>query len=32
VEGLRILVHGLEALDKTPLVDVKPVLDKAAEQ
>lgn len=32
VEGLRVLVHGLEALDGTPLVDVKPVLDKAAER
>ena len=26
VEGSRILVHGLEAIDGTPLVDVKPVL------
>jgi tRNA-Thr(GGU) m(6)t(6)A37 methyltransferase TsaA len=32
VEGSRILVHGLEALDGTPLADVKPVLDKAAER
>jgi tRNA-Thr(GGU) m(6)t(6)A37 methyltransferase TsaA len=32
VEGSRILVHGLEAIDGTPLVDVKPVLDKAAER
>lgn len=32
VEGTRILVHGLEALDGTPLLDVKPVLDKAAER
>ena len=32
VEGLRILVHGLEAIDGTPLVDVKPVLDKTAER
>jgi tRNA-Thr(GGU) m(6)t(6)A37 methyltransferase TsaA len=26
VDGLRMLVHGLEAIDGTPLVDVKPVL------
>jgi tRNA-Thr(GGU) m(6)t(6)A37 methyltransferase TsaA len=26
VEGLRIRVQGLEALDDTPIVDVKPVL------
>jgi tRNA-Thr(GGU) m(6)t(6)A37 methyltransferase TsaA len=32
VEGSRILVHGLEALDGTPLADAKPVLDKAAER
>jgi tRNA-Thr(GGU) m(6)t(6)A37 methyltransferase TsaA len=32
VEGLRILVHGLEAIDGTPLVDVKPVLDQAVER
>jgi tRNA-Thr(GGU) m(6)t(6)A37 methyltransferase TsaA len=32
VEGLRVLVHDLEALDGTPLADVKPVLDKAAER
>ena len=31
-EGLRILVRPLEALDKTPVIDVKPVLDKAAER
>jgi tRNA-Thr(GGU) m(6)t(6)A37 methyltransferase TsaA len=30
--GLRILVRPLEALDKTPVLDVKPVLDKAAER
>jgi tRNA-Thr(GGU) m(6)t(6)A37 methyltransferase TsaA len=29
VEGSRILVHGLEALDGTPIADVKPVLDAA---
>ena len=31
VEGLRIRVGPLEALDKTPVIDVKPVLDAAAE-
>jgi tRNA (Thr-GGU) A37 N-methylase len=31
-EGLRILVRPLEALDKTPVLDVKPVLDKIAER
>jgi tRNA-Thr(GGU) m(6)t(6)A37 methyltransferase TsaA len=30
VDGLRVLVQGLEAFDGTPVVDVKPVL--AAEQ
>jgi tRNA-Thr(GGU) m(6)t(6)A37 methyltransferase TsaA len=32
VQGLRILVQPLEALDKTPVIDVKPVLDPAAER
>ncbi len=32
VEGLRVLVHGLEALDGTPVADVKPVLGSAAER
>ena len=32
VDGLRILVEPLEALDKTPVIDVKPVLDPAAER
>lgn len=27
VEGLRIYVQGLEAIDQTPIVDVKPVLE-----
>ncbi|MGI5271575.1 tRNA (N6-threonylcarbamoyladenosine(37)-N6)-methyltransferase TrmO [Nonomuraea sp. CA-218870] len=27
VEGLRVRVSGLEAVDGTPIVDVKPVLD-----
>lgn len=31
-EGRRILVGPLEALDQTPIVDVKPVLDVAAER
>jgi tRNA-Thr(GGU) m(6)t(6)A37 methyltransferase TsaA len=32
VEGLRILVSELEALDRTPVVDIKPVLDPVAER
>lgn len=32
VDGLRIQVDALEALDGTPVVDVKPVLDKTAER
>lgn len=32
VDGLRMLVHGLEAIDGTPVADVKPVLDKTAER
>jgi tRNA-Thr(GGU) m(6)t(6)A37 methyltransferase TsaA len=32
VEGPRILVHGLEAIDGTPVVDVKPVLGGVAER
>jgi tRNA-Thr(GGU) m(6)t(6)A37 methyltransferase TsaA len=31
-EGLRILVRPLEALDGTPVIDVKPVLGDAAER
>lgn len=31
-DGLRVLVSHLEALDKTPILDVKPVLDKIAER
>jgi tRNA-Thr(GGU) m(6)t(6)A37 methyltransferase TsaA len=31
-EGLRILVDHLEALDRTPVIDVKPVLDPLAER
>ena len=32
VDGLRVQVGGLEALDGTPVIDVKPVLDKTAER
>jgi tRNA-Thr(GGU) m(6)t(6)A37 methyltransferase TsaA len=32
VDGLRIQVQPLEALDKTPVIDVKPVLDQAIER
>ena len=32
VDGLRILVSDLEALDGTPVLDVKPVLDRATER
>ena len=32
VDGLRVQVDGLEALDGTPVIDVKPVLDKTAER
>lgn len=31
-QQLRILVQPLEALDKTPVIDVKPVLDAATER
>ena len=31
-EGLRILVRPLEALDGTPVIDVKPVLDRRTER
>jgi tRNA-Thr(GGU) m(6)t(6)A37 methyltransferase TsaA len=31
-DGLRILVGPLEALDQTPVIDVKPVLGDAAER
>ena len=31
-EGSRILVRPLEALDQTPVIDLKPVLDAAAER
>jgi tRNA-Thr(GGU) m(6)t(6)A37 methyltransferase TsaA len=32
VDGLRVHVSGLEALDGTPIADVKPVLDRTAER
>lgn len=32
VDGLRILVSDLEALDRTPILDIKPVLDPASER
>ncbi len=32
VDGLRVQVDGLEALDGTPVIDVKPVLDATAER
>ena len=32
IDGLRVLVHDLEALDGTPIVDVKPVLSGGAER
>ncbi len=32
VQGLRILAGPLEALDKTPVIDIKPVLDPATER
>jgi len=32
VEGLRIQVRPLEALDKTPVIDIKPVLDQTTER
>lgn len=32
VDGLRILVSQLEALDGTPVIDIKPVIDPVAER
>jgi tRNA-Thr(GGU) m(6)t(6)A37 methyltransferase TsaA len=32
IEGTRIRVRNLEALDRTPIVDVKPVLERARER
>ena len=31
VAGTRILVRGLEALDRTPVIDIKPVIDARLE-
>jgi tRNA-Thr(GGU) m(6)t(6)A37 methyltransferase TsaA len=31
-QDLRVQVHGLEAIDKTPIVDVKPVLEPRGER
>jgi tRNA (Thr-GGU) A37 N-methylase len=31
IDGLRIQVGGLEAIDRTPVIDGTPVLDKTAE-
>jgi tRNA (Thr-GGU) A37 N-methylase len=32
IDGLRLLVSGLEAVDHTPILDIKPALDPAAER
>jgi tRNA-Thr(GGU) m(6)t(6)A37 methyltransferase TsaA len=32
IEGTRIRVRDMEAIDKTPIVDVKPVLDRNQER
>lgn len=32
VQGLRILVSNLKALDATPVLDIKPALDAIAER
>jgi tRNA-Thr(GGU) m(6)t(6)A37 methyltransferase TsaA len=32
IEGTRIKVRDLEALDRTPIVDLKPVLDRRVER
>jgi tRNA (Thr-GGU) A37 N-methylase len=32
IEGARIRVRDMEAIDKTPIVDVKPVLDRDRER
>ena len=32
IDGTRMRVRNLEALDGTPIVDVKPVLDPGAER
>ncbi|MGH2750017.1 MAG: TrmO family methyltransferase domain-containing protein [Actinomycetota bacterium] len=30
IDGTRVLVRDLEAFDETPIIDVKPVLDRGA--
>ena len=32
IDGARVQVRNLEALDGTPIVDVKPVLDQGVER
>jgi tRNA-Thr(GGU) m(6)t(6)A37 methyltransferase TsaA len=32
IDGLRIRVRDMEAIDRTPIVDVKPVLDRTRER
>jgi tRNA (Thr-GGU) A37 N-methylase len=32
IQGTRIQVRDLEAIDGTPIVDLKPVLDQAVER
>jgi tRNA-Thr(GGU) m(6)t(6)A37 methyltransferase TsaA len=32
IDGLRLRVHDLEAIDGTPILDLKPVLDRDAER
>jgi tRNA-Thr(GGU) m(6)t(6)A37 methyltransferase TsaA len=32
IDGMRVRVRNLEALDGTPIIDVKPVLDRGAER
>ncbi len=32
IQGTRILASDLEAVDKTPIIDLKPVLDQARER
>jgi tRNA-Thr(GGU) m(6)t(6)A37 methyltransferase TsaA len=32
IDGLRLLVSDLEAVDRTPILDIKPVLDRIAER
>lgn len=32
IDGLRLLVSDFEAVDRTPILDIKPVLDRIAER